>query len=69
MIGGATYAEAREIQRLNSTTPGVRIILGGTTLHSSATFMKEVFDSVGRWTNKSNPGSPALPRLKSSRLD
>ncbi|KAJ3412362.1 vacuolar protein sorting-associated protein 45 [Chytridiales sp. JEL 0842] len=69
MIGGTTYAEAREIQRLNATNPGVRIILGGTTIHNSSSFLKEVFDSVGRITHKSNPNSPALPRLKTSRLD
>ncbi|KAJ1569485.1 vacuolar protein sorting-associated protein 45 [Cladochytrium tenue] len=38
-IGGTTYAEAREIQRLNSATPGVRIVLGGTTIHNSTRFL------------------------------
>lgn len=35
MVGGATFEEARYISMLNSTTPGARIILGGTTVHNS----------------------------------
>ena len=35
MVGGATYAEAMAIANLNKTTQGVRIILGGTTIHNS----------------------------------
>ncbi|TPX37090.1 hypothetical protein SmJEL517_g00924 [Synchytrium microbalum] len=35
MVGGATYAEGREVARLNTVYPGVRIILAGTTIHNS----------------------------------
>lgn len=35
MVGGATFEEARYIAMLNAATPGVRIILGGTTVHNS----------------------------------
>ncbi|KAI8923830.1 Sec1-like protein [Entophlyctis helioformis] len=50
MIGGATYGEAREIAKLNATNPGVRIVLGGTTIHNSKSFMREVFESTLHWT-------------------
>jgi hypothetical protein len=36
MVGGATYAEALEITKLNQQNPSVRIVLGGTTIHNSA---------------------------------
>ncbi|KAJ3130695.1 vacuolar protein sorting-associated protein 45 [Physocladia obscura] len=76
IVGGATYAEAREVQKLNANTPGVRIILGGTTIHNSTSFLREVYDSVGRW-RKGNFGSGSgglttmtgEQRLKTSRLD
>ncbi|XP_064402056.1 vacuolar protein sorting-associated protein 45-like [Halichondria panicea] len=42
MVGGATYAEAMAIANLNKTTQGVRIILGGTTIHNSKSFLHEV---------------------------
>ncbi|KAF9297542.1 vacuolar protein sorting-associated protein 45 [Linnemannia elongata] len=42
MVGGATFEEARYISMLNSTTPGARIILGGTTVHNSRSFMQEL---------------------------
>uniref|UniRef100_A0A2K5SDQ8 Vacuolar protein sorting 45 homolog n=1 Tax=Cebus imitator TaxID=2715852 RepID=A0A2K5SDQ8_CEBIM len=32
VIGGATYEEALTVYNLNRTTPGVRIVLGGTTV-------------------------------------
>lgn len=35
MMGGATYAEAEVVSKINQTTQGVRIILGGTTIHNS----------------------------------
>jgi hypothetical protein len=34
-IGGATYEEARYVAQLNASTPGVRIVLGGTTVHNT----------------------------------
>jgi hypothetical protein len=35
IVGGATYEEALTVHTLNRTTPGVRIVLGGTTVHNS----------------------------------
>ncbi|ELV10772.1 Vacuolar protein sorting-associated protein 45 [Tupaia chinensis] len=35
IIGGATYEEALTVYNLNRTTPGVRIVLGGTTIHNT----------------------------------
>ena len=49
IIGGTTYGEAREISKLNSSNPGIRIVLGGTTIHNSTSFLKDVFDATGRW--------------------
>ncbi|XP_072934166.1 vacuolar protein sorting-associated protein 45 [Epargyreus clarus] len=42
MVGGTTYEEALCVHQLNQAYPGVRIILGGTTIHNSASFMEEV---------------------------
>lgn len=35
VIGGATYEEALTVYNLNRTNPGVRIVLGGTTIHNT----------------------------------
>uniref|UniRef100_A0A6Q2X616 Vacuolar protein sorting-associated protein 45 n=1 Tax=Esox lucius TaxID=8010 RepID=A0A6Q2X616_ESOLU len=35
IIGGATYEEALAVYNLNRTMPGVRIVLGGTTIHNT----------------------------------
>ncbi|KAM3920202.1 vacuolar protein sorting-associated protein 45 isoform 1-T1 [Leptodactylus fuscus] len=42
MVGGATYEEALTVYNLNRTTPGVRIVLGGTTIHNTKSFLDEV---------------------------
>ena len=34
MVGGATYEEAFAVYNLNKTLPGVKIVLGGTTIHN-----------------------------------
>jgi vacuolar protein sorting-associated protein 45 len=47
IIGGATFEEAKTVSQINASTPGVRIVLGGTTIHNSATFLDELEDAVG----------------------
>lgn len=42
MVGGTTYEEALTVYELNKTNPGVRIILGGTTVHNTESFLEEV---------------------------
>ena len=34
VIGGTTYEEALTVHNLNKNNPGVRIVLGGTTVHN-----------------------------------
>jgi vacuolar protein sorting-associated protein 45 len=34
-IGGTTYEEARYVAQLNASTPGARIVLGGTSVHNT----------------------------------
>ncbi|KAJ8273716.1 hypothetical protein GJAV_G00104720 [Gymnothorax javanicus] len=47
IIGGATYEEALTVYNLNRTIPGVRIVLGGTTIHNTKSFLEEVTLAVG----------------------
>jgi len=42
MVGGVTYEEARAVGEMNAANPGVKIVLGGTTVHSSESFLTEV---------------------------
>ncbi|KAH8879394.1 GIDA-domain-containing protein [Thozetella sp. PMI_491] len=45
IIGGATYEEAKTVASINASTPGVRVVLGGTTIHNGSTFLEEVNDA------------------------
>ncbi|KJZ73355.1 hypothetical protein HIM_07149 [Hirsutella minnesotensis 3608] len=54
LIGGATYEEAKTIAGINASTPGVRVVLGGTSIHNTATFLEEVEDAVTRWPEARN---------------
>lgn len=38
IVGGATYAEAREVAALNAANPSVRILLGGTNIVNPAMY-------------------------------
>lgn len=62
IIGGATYEEARTVATINASTPGVRLVLGGTTIHNAGTFLEEVEDSVSAWPEP--PPSTAAGRLR-----
>eukprot|EP00741_Cyanophora_paradoxa_P017320 tig00020961_g16730.t1 len=42
VMGGITLEEARAVSQLNANTQGVRIVLGGTTVHNSRSFCGDV---------------------------
>jgi len=42
IAGGATYEEALHVDQFNQTTPNIRVILGGTAIHNSKTFLADV---------------------------
>eukprot|EP01113_Clastostelium_recurvatum_P047606 TRINITY_DN851_c0_g1_i4.p1 TRINITY_DN851_c0_g1~~TRINITY_DN851_c0_g1_i4.p1 ORF type:complete len:235 (+),score=68.98 TRINITY_DN851_c0_g1_i4:609-1313(+) len=41
-IGGATYEEALTVSEFNLANPGMRVVLAGTTIHNSETFLQEL---------------------------
>lgn len=49
MIGGATYEEAKMVAQINASTPGIRVVLGGTTVHNSHSFLEEVDEATDSW--------------------
>jgi len=42
IVGGATYAEAAVVQEWNESHPDCRVMLGGTYIHNSTSFIEEV---------------------------
>ncbi|KAM0334077.1 hypothetical protein ACHAQA_001097 [Verticillium albo-atrum] len=57
MVGGATYEEAKMIATINASSPGIRVVLGGTTIHNTATFLEEVDDAVSMWPDAPKNGT------------
>jgi vacuolar protein sorting-associated protein 45 len=49
IIGGATYEEAKTVASINAVTPGVRVVLGGTTIHNATSFLDDLEDAVSSW--------------------
>jgi len=49
MIGGTTYEEAKTIATINANTPGVRIVLGSTSIHNSSSFLADMEAAVDAW--------------------
>lgn len=62
MIGGATYEEAKTVAGINASSPGIRVVLGGTAIHNAATFLDEVEDAVSLWPEP--PPNTAAGRLR-----
>jgi vacuolar protein sorting-associated protein 45 len=62
MVGGTTYEEAKMVAQVNASSPGVRVVLGGTGVHNSSSFLEEVEDAVGSWPEP--PGASAAARLR-----
>ena len=42
IVGGTTYEEALCVHQINQSHPGVHVVLGGTTVHNSTSFLEEV---------------------------
>ncbi|KAK2867829.1 hypothetical protein FQN49_003427 [Arthroderma sp. PD_2] len=63
MVGGVTYEEAKMVAQVNASSPGIRVVLGGTSIHNSTTFLDEVEDAVGNWPEP--PPTTAAGRLRS----
>ena len=42
VIGGCTYEEGTKVAEMNSSGTGIKIILGGTVVHNSNTFLREL---------------------------
>ncbi|EOO02818.1 putative vacuolar protein sorting-associated protein 45 protein [Phaeoacremonium minimum UCRPA7] len=62
IVGGATYEEAKVVASINASSPGIRVVLGGTTVHNAATFLEEVDDAVSSWPEP--PPTTAAGRLR-----
>ncbi|XP_045539095.1 vacuolar protein sorting-associated protein 45 [Papilio machaon] len=42
IVGGVTYEESLCVHQINQANPGVKVVLGGTTIHNSTSFMDEI---------------------------
>ncbi|OTA60234.1 Sec1-like protein [Hypoxylon sp. EC38] len=62
IIGGATYEEAKTVASINASSPGVRVVLGGTSIHNAATFLEEVDSAVSSWPEP--PPTTTAARLR-----
>lgn len=67
IVGGATYEEAKMVAQVNASSPGVRVILGGTTVHNSTTFLEEVEDAVTSWPDTAPTSAAARLRKEAAR--
>ena len=47
IVGGVTYEESAKVAEFNINNPGMRVILGGSCVHNSMSFLKEIEDSFG----------------------
>ncbi|PBP23832.1 vacuolar protein sorting-associated protein 45 [Diplocarpon rosae] len=62
VVGGTTFEEAKTVSQINASSPGIRIVLGGTHVHNSTTFLEEMEDAVSLWPEP--PPTTAAGRLR-----
>lgn len=48
IVGGVTYEEAAKVAEFNANNQGMRVVLGGSCIHNSTSFLKEIANSFGR---------------------
>ncbi|KAI9228698.1 MAG: Sec1 family protein [Piptocephalis tieghemiana] len=59
VVGGATYEEARTVSLLSSSSPGVRMVFGGTTMHNSMSFLGSIQEAGDKFPNSAREASLA----------
>jgi len=47
IVGGVTYEEATKVAELNAANAGVSVVLGGSFVHNSGTFLEDLDDAFG----------------------
>lgn len=47
MLGGVTYEEACKVAELNASLPSGNVVLGGSFVHNSTSFLEELNLSFG----------------------
>ena len=47
IVGGATFEEATKIAAFNAANPSMKVLLGGSCVHNSVSFLKEIEDNFG----------------------
>lgn len=47
IVGGATFEEATKVAEFNAANPSMRVILGGSCVHNSTSFLKEIGSAFG----------------------
>jgi hypothetical protein len=67
IVGGVTFEEAKSISQINASSPGIRIVLGGTTVHNSSTFLEEMEDAVSLWPEPSPTTAAGRLRKETGR--
>ena len=67
MVGGVTYEEAKMVAQVNASSPGVRVVLGGTSIHNSTTFLAEIDDAVSTWPDTTPTSAAARLRREVGR--
>lgn len=67
IVGGATYEEAKMVAQVNASSPGVRVVLGATSIHNSTTFLEEVEDAVSSWPEDGPSSAAARLRREAGR--
>ncbi|XP_074639862.1 vacuolar protein sorting-associated protein 45-like [Acropora palmata] len=66
LIGGATYEEAFAVYNLNKSLPGVKIVLGATTMHNCKSFLEEVSHSTSQGAGSRTRASSGGANYRSS---
>lgn len=47
MVGGVTYEEATKVAELNASNCGIKVLLGGSYVHNSMSFLDDLADAFG----------------------
>ncbi|CDK28808.1 unnamed protein product [Kuraishia capsulata CBS 1993] len=68
-VGGVTYEEARVIANLNAQNDSVRIVIGGTCIHNTSSFVESIHKAGEKWGLGVGGGANGAKSRLHSRMD
>lgn len=67
VVGGVTFEEAKVVREFNRSVPGVRVVLGGTSIVNAQQFLDTLAEASGGWPDRGRTSAKGRLEARADR--